>query len=217
MGNESTERIVAAADVSLAGRMVVPDAELSRDGQPGVWFYLADSTIRVMAIESDHGPHALGIHVMQGEVREGLKKVPKCAWAWKEGEVFAYLIDFLGSDGATDFRIHYQDATSHYSLGAPPGLAPYDTHRVDLAIVCVGSWFQVPDYPGALLREHRPRHVILGHWENFFRSSLKPPRPIPFSTRFRAFIPYIEANLPDDADWLLPRPGAVYWFTPALP
>ncbi|MFB0515641.1 MAG: MBL fold metallo-hydrolase [Candidatus Neomarinimicrobiota bacterium] len=216
-GNASVGRIMAAANSSLWKRTKVLDTELAREGLPGVWFYVADSTIRFMAIESDHGPHALGIHVMRGEVKEGLKAVPKCAWAWREGETFAYLIDFLSPEGSIDFRIHFQDATSHYPLGAPPDFAPQDTHRIDLAIVSVGSWFQVPDYPGAFLRNHQPRHVILGHWENFFRSPLKPPRQILYSTRLWSFIPYIERNLPADADWLLPKPGATYWFTPARP
>ncbi|UCD36710.1 MAG: MBL fold metallo-hydrolase [Fidelibacterota bacterium] len=214
-GNASVARIVSAADSSLIGRMKVLEKQLSREGRPGSWFYLADSTIRFMAIESDHGPHALGIHVMQGEVRTGFKRLPRSAWAWREGMTIAYLIDFLGPDGQTDFRIHYQDATSHYPLGAPPSLAPPEIHRLDLAIVAVGSWFQLPDYPGKLLRNHQPRNIILAHWEGFFRSPLKAPKPIPYSARLRSFIPYIEENLPEDADWLLPRPGAVYTFLPA--
>jgi L-ascorbate metabolism protein UlaG (beta-lactamase superfamily) len=213
-GSKSTGRLVSIADPSLTGRMKVLEEELSREARPGSWFYLADSTIRFMAIESDHGAHALGIHVMQGEVREDLRRLPRSAWAWKEGVTITYMIDFLGPEGQVDFRIHYQDATSHYPLGAPPSLAPPDTHRLDIAIVAVGSWFQVPDYPGKLLRYHQPRHVILGHWEGFFRSPLKAPRPIPYSARLRSFIPYVERNMAEDADWLLPKPGAVYTFLP---
>ncbi|UCH09405.1 MAG: hypothetical protein JSU61_09210 [Fidelibacterota bacterium] len=213
-GSASTGRLVSLADSSLIGRMKVLEQELSREGRPGHWFYLADSTLRFMAIESDHGPHALGVHVMQGEVREGLKKLPRSAWAWREGVTIAYLIDFLDDECQTVFRIHFQDATSHYPLGAPPSFAPPDTHRLDLAIVAVGSWFQVPGYPGKLLWYHQPRQVILGHWEGFFRSPLKSPRPIPYSARLRPFIPYVEANLAEDATWLLPKPGAVYTFLP---
>ncbi len=216
-GNASMKRIVAVADPSLLGRVRVLDEELSRGGRPGTWFYLADSTIRFMGIESDHGPHLFGIHVMRGEVQEGLKAVPKRAWAWKEGKTFAYLIDFLGPGGSVDFRIHFQDATSHYPLGAPPAFAPPDSHRVDLLSVSVGAWFEVPDYPAAVLRDHQPRHVILGHWENFFRSPLKLPRGIFYTTRLRVLIPIVERELPPDADWLVPLPGAVYRFTTTGP
>lgn len=213
-GNASVGRIVAAADSALIPRMVVLEEELSRDGAPGTWLYLADSTIRFMAIESDHGPHFLGIHVMKGEVKQNLQAVPRRAWAWREGVTFAYLIDFLGPDRSIDFRIHYQDATSHYPLGSPPDLAQPDSHRVDLLFVSVGGWAGVSDYPGALLRDHQPHHVILGHWENFFRSPLKPPKGIFRITRLRLLIPYVERVLPPDADWIVPLPGAVYRFSP---
>lgn len=213
-GNASMKRIVAVADPSLLDRVKVLDKDLARGGRPGTWFYLADSTIRFMAIESDHGPHFLGIHLMKGEVKEGLKAVPRSAWAWKEGKTFAYLIDFLGPDRAINFRIHFQDATSHYPLGAPPAFAPPDSHRLDLAIICVDTWFQVPDYPEALLRNHRPRHVILGHWENFFRSPLKPPWTSFSWLRLRLFIPGVLDALPVDAEWLVPEPGAIYRYWP---
>ncbi len=211
-GSASVGRIVVAADPSLAGRMRVLGPGLARDGQPGEWIYLGDGTIRFMAIESDHGPHSWGLHLMQGEVRGGLKHAPRRSWGWREGQTLAYLIDFLAADGHVDFRVHYQDATSHFPLGGPPEFVSTDSHRVDLAIVAVGAWFQVPDYPGALLQSMRPRHVILGHWENFFRSALKPPRPIVLTTRLRAFVDYIDGQLPEDSRWLVPLPMATYLF-----
>jgi L-ascorbate metabolism protein UlaG (beta-lactamase superfamily) len=213
-GNASVSRIMAVADRDLGKRTHVLDDELSRDGHPGRWIYLADSTIRFMGIESDHGAHALGIHVMQGEVREQLTRPPRSAWAWKEGQTIAYLIDFLGPDGTVDFRIHHQDATSHYPLGAPPTFAPIDTHRLDLAIVSVGSWRQTRGYPDALLRNHQPRHVFLGHWDDFFRSPFKPPKPLPVSAWLRAFVRHTELNLTEGADWRLPTPGATYMYRP---
>ena len=216
-GNASMQRIVAVADPSLLDRVKVLDEELARGGRPGAWFYLADSTIRFMAIESDHGPHLFGIHAMKGEVQEGLKAMPRSAWDWREGKTLAYLIDFLGPGGGVDFRIHFQDASSHYPLGAPPDFAPPDSHRVDLLFVSVGAWFEVPDYPGAVLRDHQPRHVILGHWENFLRSPLKPPGGIFYTTRLRALIPCVERELPPDADWIVPLPGRVYRYLPVRP
>ena len=216
-GNVSMQRIVAVADPSLLDRVKVLDEELARGGRPGTWVYLADSTIRFMAIESDHGPHLFGIHAMKGEVREGLKAMPRSAWDWREGKTFAYLIDFLGPGGGVDFRIHFQDASSHYPLGAPPDFAPPDSHRLDLAITCVDTWFQVPDYPEAPIRNHRPRHVILGHWENFFRSPLKPPWTRFSSLRLRRSIPSVLDAFAVDADWIVPLPGRVYRYRPVRP
>ncbi len=214
-GSESARRILMAADTSLVVRMKVLGPELARDGQPGAWVYLADSSIRFMAIESGHGPHFLRIHLMQGEVKPGLTRVPRSAWNWKEGQTAAFIIDFLAPDGDIDFRIHYQDAATRFPLGAPPDFGPGDTHRIDLAILSVGAWARVRNYPAALLEHSRPRHVILGHWENFFRSPLKPPRQIFTTTQLWLLVPYIEDHLPADGHWLLPLPGAIYHFLPA--
>ncbi|MEE9161957.1 MAG: hypothetical protein V3U35_03210 [Candidatus Neomarinimicrobiota bacterium] len=213
-GSESARRILTVADPSLVARIKVLESELARSGQPGAWVYLADSSIRIMAIESDHGAHALRIHVMRGEVQPGLTRAPRSAWNWREGKTAAFVIDFLGPGGEINFRIHYQDAASRFPLGAPPDFTPGDTHRVDLAILSVGAWAEVRRYPAALLDHIRPRHVILGHWENFFRSPLKPPRQILATTQLWLLIPYIKRHMPADGDWLLPLPGAVYHFLP---
>lgn len=211
-GNRSTERLVMVADPGLSNRVKALDEEVARNSQPGRWFYVADSTIRIMALESDHGPHALGIHIMKGEVKDNLKRLPRSAWNWKEGETLAYLIDFLGQGDDIDFRVYYQDATAPDSAGFLPHFPPEDDHHIDIAILCAGSAQALKEYPTTFLRAYQPRNVILGHWEHFFRSPLKPPRRLRF-TNIEQFIREVEAAAPG-AKWLLPMPMGVYSFSP---
>ncbi|MCH7520955.1 MAG: MBL fold metallo-hydrolase, partial [Candidatus Marinimicrobia bacterium] len=168
---------------------------------------------RFMALESAHGAHYLRIHLMQGKVKAGLKRAPRSAWGWKEGETLAYLIDFLGPEGAIDFRIHYSDAVTPGTMGFPPHFAAEDAHPIDLAILCVGSGQVTEGYPETFMAAFKPRHVILGHWEDFFRSAVKRPRRLR-SSHIKAFIAEVELDLPPGGDWLLPKPGALYRYRP---
>ncbi|MCH7644075.1 MAG: MBL fold metallo-hydrolase [Myxococcales bacterium] len=172
----------------------------------GRWVTLGD--LRFMAIESEHAPHAFGIKVYGGEVRKNLSHPPRRANEYKEGRTFAFLIDFLDPDGTVAFRIHYQDAASNTPLGYPPTLYGDDQRSVDVAIVCAASFKQVQGYPEGILRAVDARYVIVGHWENFFVSQEKPPRPVPM-TDVAEFVARTERALPEHARWVLPRPHAV--------
>jgi hypothetical protein len=63
------------------------------------------------------------------------------------------------------------------------GKVPDDLIReraVDLALLCVGTWNLVEhqDAP-TIVRNLLPQHVILGHWEDFFKDQSTPPSPAP--------------------------------------
>ena len=163
-----------------------------------------------MAIQSEHAPHFFGIKLYAGKVSEKLDRLPKRAWGWKEGQTFAYLIDFLGEDGSIDFRIHYQDAASNPPWGFPPPLESRDPKRVDVAIVCVPGFDRARSYPEGIIRRIQPRFVILGHWEDFFRPRTGDPedlRVVPL-TDPNVFIARMKKVLPSDSHWTMPRPGA---------
>jgi hypothetical protein len=172
----------------------------------GRWNELDD--VRFMAIESEHAPHGFGIKLYGGEIREDLDRPPRRATGYREGQTFAFLIDFLDPDGSVAFRIHYQDSASSTPLGHPPILPADDRRSVDVAIVCAASFSQVQGYPEGILRATDPRYVVLGHWEDFFISQEKPTRPVPM-TDVAEFITRTERVLPKSTRWVLPKPHAV--------
>jgi hypothetical protein len=172
----------------------------------GRWVTLGD--VRFMAIESEHAPHAFGIKLYGGEIREDLNRPPRWATGYKEGQTFAFLIDFLNPDGSVAFRIHYQDSASNTPLGYPPTLDGDDQRSVDVAIVCAASFSEVQGYPEGILRAVDPRYVVMGHWEDFFISQEEPPRPVPL-TDVAEFVTRTKRVLPEHVRWVLPKPHAV--------
>jgi len=132
--------------------------------------------IRFLAIRSEHAAHVLHVKFLNGHYVAPLPRLPRHAWEWREGEPLAFLIDFL-ENGRTIFRIYYDDAAHNSPYGIPDD-ATLGEHQVDAAIICAASFEQVADYPQALLAKLKPKHVLLGHWEDFFTSYKRPARPV---------------------------------------
>ena len=183
---------------------------------------------RIMALKSSHAPHFLGIRLFKGSLSKDRPRLPRSGYGWKEGQTFAFLIDFLAessvgptNDGSAtggvtsgvfsetapqvDFRVHYQDAASRPPSGFPP-TGVLGERRVDVAIVTVAGFGQTKEYPEGIIQELKPRHVVLVHWEDFFRDPEKPPKVLR-ATNLKRFIRRLERVLPSDADWTMAKPG----------
>jgi len=179
------------------------------DGQQsGRWIYNRNNSIRFMPIKSDHAPHFMGIKVMSGKYEQALTELPSTAYGWKEGQTYAYIIDFLDNQQQPIYRIHYQDAASN----SPDGLMPVmdDTKAVDMAILCVAAFHQVDDYPEAILKQTQPQKIVLGHWEDFFGNNSidnqnKSVRGVRM-TNIDDFIQRVDAVKEGDASSVLPTP-----------
>ncbi|MBX3187727.1 MAG: MBL fold metallo-hydrolase [Labilithrix sp.] len=193
----SRSRVVAMDDPAASTVDYQNCPEKRPEGAPleGKWVRVPGSNVRVLAVCSEH-PHQVGpIHFAPGDVTEEPCTPPSNMNQWREGLPLAFLIDFL--DPKTDaptFRVFYQDAPTNAPIGlAPPSLMK--GKRVDLALLCVGTYQNVDDAPTKTLNALSPRYAIGGHWEDFFRSADEPPQPIPFldvatwATKARAALP----------------------------
>ncbi|MGH7390136.1 MAG: MBL fold metallo-hydrolase [Candidatus Rokuibacteriota bacterium] len=154
----------------------------------GTWFFNQGRTIRFMPLRSTHAPHFAGLKlVATGTVEETQTELPGAPRSWKEGETLAFVIDFLGPGGRVDFRIYYQDAASEPGTGILPVLEGPDAARTDVAILCVAAFDQVDGNPEHVLANVQPRHVIGGHWEDFFFRAFKDPLRPAFGTSLEDF------------------------------
>jgi len=168
---------------------------------PGSWIPVPGTRVRFMPLVSEHAPHVFGVKAFSGSV--DTPRVARTAWDWKEGQTLAYLIDFLADDGTIAYRVHYRDSASNEPCGKPPSLPPPDDRRVDLAVVCVASFDEVENYPTWAIEALQPRHVLLVHWESFFRSPDRSLAPVPLLNT-KAFV----AGIPVGTSWTTLKPGA---------
>ena len=102
---------------------------------------------------------------------EAQSALPATTSGWIEGEVYAYLLDFMDATGTkVEFRVYYQDSGTDAPVGFPwGGNAPPDGKGVDVALICVGGDTEyLKQHPEGIIKATRPSFLLLGHWENFF-------------------------------------------------
>ncbi|KXO14058.1 hypothetical protein AKG98_122 [Moritella sp. JT01] len=210
VGSTTMTNIVTAV---IADERLLDITDYAAEGQqPGRWIYNRHNTIRFMPIKSDHAPHFMGIKVMSGTYEDALTELPSTAYGWKEGQTYAYVIDFLDNQQQPIYRIHYQDAASN----SPDGLMPVmnDTKAVDMTILCVAAFHQVDDYPEAILQQTQPNTIVLGHWEDFFNNNSfdnqnKPVKGVRM-TNIDDFIQRVDAVKKVGARSILPTPFSFF-------
>lgn len=160
----------------VAERVVEVDSLAADVDHPGGWIALTP-TLRVLPLRSHHAAHFDGYTLYKGSTDRPLDEEPGTAREWLDGPTYAFLVDFLDSDGGVAFRIYYQDA-----VAAPPrGFAPaalMAERPVDVAIFVPATFDQVDWHPEAFVQNLAPRWVLLGHWENFFVPPSAPTRSI---------------------------------------
>ncbi|MGH7604525.1 MAG: hypothetical protein ACRENK_11080 [Gemmatimonadaceae bacterium] len=184
----------------------------------GRWYYSDDSAYRFMALVAGHAPT---LRVLKqtytytlGTVDVDLDSLPHTAAEWKLGEPYAFMIDVLsGTTKETVFRIYFQDAPSEPPLGFPPNELLAD-RRIDLAVLCAATSSNVSNTPDSLLTVLKPLQIIVGHWEDFFRSQSLPTQVSP-GTDLDAFLKGL-GKLPQSTPWAMPLPRTTFRFRERL-
>ena len=190
------------------GRVLVVDDSLAGDDvRDGRWIRVGPR-VRVMPLVSDHAPHLAGITLYDGERTTPMPRPPVSAEEWLEGRSYAFLVDLLGDDGRRLARIYYQDAVPAAPYGMVP---PAGEDSVDVAVLVPATYAEVDWHPEAFVDDARPGHVLLGHWENFFRPPRAEPEPVPF-TLLADFRRRLERAMAGRGGWHLPLPGTVFVF-----
>lgn len=158
------------------------------DPEQKEWIYLRgedrrDLPIRFRAVETEHAPLFWHFPWSPGEVEKAWDK----GWDGRRfrqlrvGRPYAFVIDLLDpkDSGQVRFRIYYQDAASAEDKGYP-NLG--DKPEYDLAVLCMASFRYVKNHPGGILGNLHPKHVLVTHYEDFFRDPQKPLRFVPLLT-----------------------------------
>jgi L-ascorbate metabolism protein UlaG (beta-lactamase superfamily) len=184
---------------------------------PGEWVHVPNSRIRIMALCSSHPAQFGPVHFGGGCMEADACAPPLDAYDWREGDTLAYLIDFLDDSGAPIHRLFYQDAPADPPVGFVPDEL-LEEKATDVALLCVGTYDQVADHPGAIVRHLEPRYAIGGHWESFFRTRDEPLRPIPFMDvePFRVALDDALPPVGGTPRGFVPDPGS-QWTFPAGP
>jgi hypothetical protein len=198
-GSSTVKRLLASLRPELERRQPPNEiVALDKEAETKAWIAIPNSRMRLLAIPSEHSdPLRIGllglswpIHAFRGELTEDAPALPRKAAEWPEGRTFAYLLDFLNDWGETEFRLYFQDSATREGVGFGPALSDADYRKVDVALICGSGHTRELKHPEELVKHLKPRHVIVGHWEDFFVTqraicSEKEVRGLPFEDPIR--------------------------------
>lgn len=232
---------VNRAGFNLLAPYGLGDRLSSLEDRVGEWIWVTGADggrrpIRFLAIRSGHAPHLFRYHWRGGEVKEPLTK----KWdggsigRLRAGTTLAFVIDLMSPDfQEVRYRIYYQDSASPAWMGEPPEFVLADGRPFDLAVLCMASYNRVVDCPASLLGAVRPRHVLVTHYEDFFRARSKSVRFVTLLTDRLAneYLARVEESFarggpppqgpvnavcgPSGPEWTMPLPGDTLLFKPA--
>ncbi len=193
---------------SAKPRRVSVDSMAARNAQHAVTSYDVGTALRVRTIAWEHAPNIGGLTVAPGDQRMPRRALPRTVFGWKKGAVYAYAIDVLQRDGTAGLRLFFHDAAAGPDVQRRAGeiIAGLPHARTSVVIATAANFDQLPLYPDILLAHFAPDHVILGHWDDFFRSSEKSERVVrglDASALVRRLAPYVGSH------WNAPRAGAI--------
>ena len=172
--------------------------------------------MRIRALCAKHPPQFLRYHQAPCCVASPRTTPPSAIDHFREGNVFVYLVDFLGEDGAPVFRIYYQDVPADGRVGHVPEDVLAE-RPVDLALLCAGNAGDVTE-PEKIVANLKPGAVIVGHWEDFFQPQDRPLRQAPFQNVekyyrcLRRELDALEGG--PERPLYLPKPGVLMTFPP---
>ena len=179
-GSASTKRLIKSVIDSTSIQVI--ENYVCSDTTIGEWIYLADLSIRVLPLRTEHAPHynaIFPINLYDGETEPVNKYTNDLAKMsvrkWRKGSVYGYVVDFL-EKGNPVFRVYLLTSSSNIPNGMVHAQV-LDEHPVDLAILGSASFDNVDNYPEGILQHIRPGKVLMAHWEDLFKPYLKnPPR-----------------------------------------
>lgn len=143
------------------------NADLHRE-----FIYLADSSIRIYPVESNHSPHIGKIIIADGDMDPATSRQPNNWLRWKRGTNYSYVVDFL-AEGQIAKRVFVNGGVNSF---------PANAAELDLLAQKKTDLLIIPFWDGKVMEERMagyqeifgPTTVIYCHWNNFFKGHQRP-------------------------------------------
>ncbi len=167
--------------------------------------------VRIHAMQWAHAPNFASLTIAPGKQTTPRRTLPRTIHGWKMGQTYAWAIDVRDDAGTVRYRFVYHDAAAggdvqRRAAEVMHGL-PVAQHTV--LMMTAANYDQPGDYPDILLASLAPQHVLLGHWDDFFRTSERPERVVR-GIDARRLVARLSPFVGDR--WSAPRAGAITRF-----
>lgn len=172
------------------------------------WISLTDR-LRVMIIEAGHSAHLAGYTFANDRVTEPMSELPGSVMSWQCGQALGYVLEWLEKD-SVKFRALYMSSAAGFPLGVPPASFLAQHKSFDVVLLPVAKFRSVQNYPDGLLQQISARHVVLIHWEKFWRPYVPGQEMAVSNEEVTEFIARVKTVAPE-ATLHLPRRLQSIW------
>lgn len=194
-------------------RTAIDTAKFHTIPQEEKWINVGDH-FKILPILSDHAPHfrfPFPISLYHGEA-ESIKnynspldktKTKK----WRGGKTYSYIIDLV-NDNKTTYRVFLQSSASDAPIGLPSPHILKDK-PIDLAILGGALYNNTKDktYPQKQIEYLTPKHLLICHWEDFFRPYQEENKRFVRLTNFKKLLLAVDSQCKGSIPYYLPNPG----------
>lgn len=210
-GSETVRNLLAPVSGLDSARRVAVDGMVGRDREHAGEPIAIGPAVEVRVMPWAHAPNVGSITIAPGHQRTPRQTLPRTVHGWKLGTTYAYAIDLLDANRTVAWRLVYHDASAGAEVQrrAAAAVAGMPPARQTAVIMTAANFDILPHYPDVLLAHLAPQHVVLGHWDDFFRSSERSERVvrgIHAPDLVARLTPYVGDH------WSAPRAGAVTRF-----
>ncbi|MBL0938088.1 MAG: hypothetical protein IBJ03_04290 [Gemmatimonadaceae bacterium] len=155
---------------------------MSRSAQhPGAPIRISPN-VTARAVAWSHAPNIwdFGVRYTIADAHQTTARetLPASARGWQMGTVLAWVLDIHDHQGNVVLRIFLHDSAAPREdmLRAVAVMQAMPRARTTVAMVIPANHDNAAGYPDVLLATLQPDHVLLAHWEDFFRRPSQPLR-----------------------------------------
>ncbi len=182
-GSETVRNLLAPVGTLSDSMRVAVDTLAALNGARTGQSIVVSELIALRAITWAHAPNIGSITIAPGHQGTPRRTLPRTVHGWQMGTPYAWVVDVRRTPdpaSAVAVRVVYHDAAADADVQrrAAEVIAALPAAHATVVIITAANFDQANAYPDVLLAHLEPQHVLLGHWDDFFRSSDKEERVV---------------------------------------
>lgn len=156
---------------------VICNEDVATESSVGRWWTHPSGKFRVLPILSAHPNQYLFFHLYKRKVTSDRQSIPSKVHHYQEGMTFAFLLDFLDTDGAPIHRTYIQTSSTGLPMGAFPN-SILEERSLDVACIAMDCANLKMQGKHTVIDAYPAPHTFFCHYEDFFRSKDQPVKEI---------------------------------------
>lgn len=179
-GSNTVTNMLAPVPGLTDSRRVAIDSVAGTSARQSGRSLTVSAAVSVRPIRWAHAPNIGSFTIAPGDQRTPRRTLPRTVHGWKMGQPYAWVIDLLAGNGSVAWRFVYHDASADAAVQrqAAEAISAMPMAHATAILATAANFDQLPLYPDITMAHLAPAHVLLVHWDDFFRDPSAPQRVV---------------------------------------